>query len=290
MPKAVLAHTSSADMVWSGELRGDFRPEVENIVGAVLSDEAWHGLCRAVIGYSMLLSHEHSAVSLGQQAKAVHKAVVACSNFIDALQTIQRTEYGTLLSGLVTDKWEEIRGREAEAERNQKVMAADIDALNGRWQSVLRDENEPEDGEQASIGWQFIREWKANGRIETPSVGEDLLVQLWEVQQALKVTHAEIKSAKTFKNTKGEAFEHLVGRLDEWQENHGLGIGASKQGVHGSYGKLTNLVKAIIGEVPILRDADGKPEAKQIRRHIASDLALAEAVLDARVQYRSYVK
>jgi hypothetical protein len=273
-------------MVWSGELREDFRPEAEGIVGTTLTDEAWHGLCRVVMGYSILLSHEHNAVSLSEQAKATHKAVVACEVLIEALQTIQQPQYGTLLSGLVTDKWEEVRGRQRDAERNQSAMADDIDALDGRRLSLLRSDGEPEE-EEGSVGWELIRSWRSAGRIEVPSVGEDLLVQLREVQHALKIAHSEIKSGKTYKTVKGEAFDALVGRLDEWQDRHGLGIGATKQGDHGSYGRLTNLVKAVLAEVPILRGDDDKPLDRQIRRPVVSDASLADAVLEARTDYRS---
>jgi len=283
MAKAKLAFTSGAELLWDGALRPDFRDVASGIVGSVLSDDAWQGLCDVVGSYAVLLALEHEAVGLSEQVAAVDKASVACVGLIEALELIQTPRFGGLLGGLVSDKWEEGRGRQRDAEHNQRAMAADIDAVDALG-AVERDDNP----DAPRLGSALVRAWLEAGRLDPVTDGRDFLVLLWEMQEALKSTAAELRSGRLYKRVQGEAFTEFVGRLDDWQALHGFGLGVSKASASGRISRLSRLVKAIVGEVPLLLDDDGKPQAKQIRRHIHTDAALDEAVLIARTEYRAH--
>ncbi len=242
MAKARLARTSGAELVWTGDLRPEFRKVADGIVGKPLSDEAWAGLVSVVEAYAFLLSFEHDAAGLPAQVEAVEKAAKACIPLIEALELIETDPLGNLLTGLVSDKWQESRGHVHDARK-----------------------------------------------LGSPRIGADLLAQLKELQGALKLTTAELRSGRR-NSVKGDAFDEFVGRLDEWQELHGFGLGAYKYDTHGNgnFGRLTELVKAIIGEVPLLYDDQGKLLAKQIRPHKRTDHALGEAVVKARKEHKSH--
>lgn len=284
MAKAKLAWASSADMVWAGNLRDDFREVAGGIVRQPLSDDAWAGLCRVVRLYANELSYEHEAVGLSQQVDAANAASKACAAFIEALELIDTPPYGQLLTGLVSEKWEESRGHKHEARQNDGAMARDIDALDAVG-AVEREDNP----DVPFIGERVVREWRNAGRLSPPIDGRGLLVLLWEVQEALKMSAAELNSGK-LKRVQGESFTGLVGLLDKWQQSHGFGLGAYKYDTHGNgnFGRLTDLVKAIIEEIPILYDENGDQLPKQIRPHKRTDGALGEAVAKARAAYQSY--
>lgn len=233
MAKARLARTSGAELVWTGDLRPEFRMVADGIVGKPLSDEAWAGLVSVVEAYAFLLSFEHDAAGLPAQVEAVGKAAKACIPLIEALELIETDPFGNLLTGLVSDKWQESRG--------------------------------------------YVRDAR---KLDSPRIGADLLAQLKELQGALKLTTAELRSGKR-NSVKGDAFDEFVGRLDEWQREHALRLHAYKTATHGHHGKLTTLVIAINGEVP--ESVNGR----QLRRHVQSVSAMAETVVNARNDYRA---
>lgn len=268
-----LVWTSSADVLWDGELPPSFRGTVASIVGRDIRDDEWEKLQRIVVAYSFRLNHEHQAEPISRQQEQLKDAAKKAQALLEALDTLNRPEMGTAVHSLVGDFWEQNTRRGAENER------MDHRARSALSQTLKLNGLDEEVSDELTTA--IFQDWYASGFLTRPQLTEDFLVQLRELNGALAMAaRSESLSVRA-----GSGFDELVGRLFEWRHDCRLPLSATKQSEFNNHGKMTYLVKAILGLVPEFSDEAGNKLLTQIREPVVADATLAGRILDARKRY-----
>tara|TARA_R100000365_G_C2742888_1_gene71573 strand:+ start:186 stop:857 length:672 start_codon:yes stop_codon:yes gene_type:complete len=210
----------------------------------------------------MELSHEYVAAPLTTQIKALTDVVRATNDLISSIEKADTQANGLAVSYQVGDAWASFFDREAQFERNLAIMASDMT-------KAMSEEN----------AWSLLHGWQAAGRIERPQPIDDLRMHLQEFVSAAVLARDALQKGNAPSRTKGDAFQEFVAALFSWRDEHRITAGVSK--ASSNCGRLTQLVKAILGEVPVIYDSQGQKAPKQIRRPTVADTSLAEAIGDA---------
>lgn len=276
MPKKAFGWTSSANVYWFGELDAAFRANCSAVLKVSLDDSAWNELQAVVRGYSMALSFEYSNPSLTEQIDRLKRARLICDSLISIMETLKSQELGRVLSSVVAESWESLRGLGAEYDRAELSIQSDID-------SILK---------EAHLSGQItaddiVSRWKVSGWLAAPMPTDDLLLRLQEFSGAL--WHAEKRIKTELVSTSGASFEALVGHLDDWGSRHGIPLSVTKLDEYG-HGTLTALVALIGRQIPLLTDGDGRRLAKQMCWPSVTEVSLAGKVIKARKAYRKRQK
>ncbi|ODT80979.1 MAG: hypothetical protein ABS76_14425 [Pelagibacterium sp. SCN 64-44] len=281
-----LVWTSSADVLWDGEVPTTFRGTVASIVGRDIRDDEWEKLQRIVAAYSFRLNHEHAAYSfrlnhehqaepLSRQQEQLKNAAKKAQSLLEALDTLNRPEMGTAVHSLVGDFWEQNTRRGAE---NERMEAGARSALS---QTLKLNGFDDEVSDELTTA--IFQDWYASGFLTRPHLTEDFLIQLRELNEALAMAaRSENLSVRA-----GSGFDELVGRLFEWRYDCRLQLSSIKQSEFNNHGKMTYLVKAILGLVPEFLDEAGNKLPVQIREPVVADATLAGRILDARKRYEA---
>ena len=273
-PRAQVAFTPSADILWDGELPPAFRTTVTGILGQELSDDQWGGLCSVVRGDSMWLNHEYAAASLSDQKKAAGNLVKASEDLVIAIEAANTLAMGSLVRHRVAEKWDQIYDRSAEFERHRDAMADDI-------AYVLEQAGHGAAREQAA---QLLSDWLSRGILVHPSQPSDFLVDLEQFRAAAGLLSAGFKRGTEYSNEAGDAWVNFIGRLTEWLAECGFRTGASKSAII-SHGKITYLAEAVNSLIPDMLDESGARVAKQMRRPPIEQDSLAGAIIKAQKEY-----
>lgn len=269
MPRpASLAWTPSAEQLWSGEVPETFRQEADEILGTLLPDPAWDGLRRCIRIYAMLLNHEYAAAPLNDQVKALRRVSAAAQELIAAIGAADSEAHGQAVSYQVQEAWEKLYDHGAEFDRDVGIMADDL-------QQVMSEDD----------AWSLIAGWRAAHRIVRPEPVADFVVRLNEFGAAARLAVVGLEKGSAPKNASGGAFQEFIGRLYEWRDQFRYDFGVSNSLADG--GRLTQLVKAVIAQVPEIKDTHGQLARKQMRRAHIADTSLADAISTAQKSYEA---
>ncbi|KKC34607.1 hypothetical protein WH91_01795 [Devosia psychrophila] len=235
-----------------------------------MSDAAWDGLQRCARIYAMSLNHEYAAAPLSEQVQAVKRVSAAAGELLNAIEAANTQANGRAVSNNMGEAWATIYDREAEHDRNVNVMVEDL------CQVMSEDD-----------AWSLVRSWYAAGRILRPEPVADTIIHLGELATAARLAYVALENGTAPSTTKGGAFQEFIGVMYEWKAAHRITAGVNKGSANSAGGRLTRLVKAILDQVPILKDDSGKALEKQMRRAVVADGSLAEAIGKARDAYEA---
>ncbi|SDG18725.1 hypothetical protein [Pelagibacterium luteolum] len=275
-PRARIAYTPDADMLWDGEAPEGARKRLDAIIRRALSDDEWAGFCKVVRVYAFRLNHEVQSASLSEQQKAADAVARAAEELQAAIDAANAGRMGRLVSTRVADRWAELRDLEAEHENDTEAMRADI--------AVICEDagyEAPEDEADS-----MIYRWRFNGWLTRPRPVPDFIESLGQFSSAASVFAKRLRVGSEHHETAGSAFTEFVGLLTEWMRSIGLPTGASKiEG--GTGGMVTQIAMEVDGYIPTLHKPSGEREPVQMRQPPAQPETWAARVIAAQRQYEA---